>query len=188
METEDGGARDNTASDDCSRAPVPAPSNPMEQADRTSGQQPVTSGVKRDTRTAELLDEDEQGGEFQQVERLTTVDAEETQCEFSVEDDFMIDENTEGVIEEIVEAIVAGKKTELDAMEAIGIFDVSKKLRRATGGEAGSWPESSDPTVLKWRDSTLQAAPKQHEGWWTCMRFSTDVRSCARCGECALPC
>ena len=32
METEDGGARDNTASDDCPQAPVPAPSNPMEQA------------------------------------------------------------------------------------------------------------------------------------------------------------
>ena len=37
-ETEDGVARDNTASDDCPQAPVPAPSIPMEQADRTGGQ------------------------------------------------------------------------------------------------------------------------------------------------------
>ena len=52
METEDGSARDNTASDDCPQAPVPAPSSPMEQADRTGGQQPVSTGVKRDARTA----------------------------------------------------------------------------------------------------------------------------------------
>ena len=91
METEDGCARDNTASDDCSQAPVPAPSNPMEQADRTGGQQPVSSGVKRDARTAKLPDEDEQGGKFQQVEELTTVDAEELPYEFSVEDDIMHD-------------------------------------------------------------------------------------------------
>ena len=32
----------------------------MEQADSTGGQQPVSSGVKRDARTAELPDEDEQ--------------------------------------------------------------------------------------------------------------------------------
>ena len=94
METEDGGARDNTASDDCSQAPVPVPSNPIEQTDRTGGQ-PVSSGVKRDARTAELPDEDEQGGKFLTVEELTTVDAEEIPCEFSVEDDFVMDENTE---------------------------------------------------------------------------------------------
>ena len=57
----------------------------MEQADRTSGQQPVSSGVKRDARTAELPDEDEQSGKFLQVEGLTTVDAEEIPCECSVE-------------------------------------------------------------------------------------------------------
>ena len=131
METEDGGARDNTSSDDCPQAPVPAPSNPMEQADRTGGQQPVSSGVKRDARTAELPDEDEQGGKFLQVEGLTTVDAEEIPCEFfRVEDDFMIDESTEGVDEEIFKAIVAGKKKELDAMEAFGIFDVCQELPR----------------------------------------------------------
>ena len=93
METEDGGARDNTASDDSPQATVPAPSIPTEQADRTGGQ-PVSSGVKRDARMAELSDEDEKGGKFLQVEGLTTVDAEETPCECSVEDDFMIDENT----------------------------------------------------------------------------------------------
>ena len=126
METEDGSARDNTASDDCPQAPVPAPSNPTEQADRTGGQQPVTSGVKRDARTAELPDEDEQGGKFPQFEGLRTVDAEEILCESSVEDD----ENAEGVNEEIVKAIVAGKKKELDAMEAFGIFDVCEELPR----------------------------------------------------------
>ena len=68
METEDGGARDNTASDDCPQTPVPIPSSPMEQ---TGGQEPVSSGVKRDARTAGLPDEDEQGGKFQQVEGLT---------------------------------------------------------------------------------------------------------------------
>ena len=83
MDTEDGGARDNTASGDCPQAPVPAPSNPMEQTDRTGGQTPVSSGVKRDARTAELTDEDEKGGKFQQVEALTTVDAKEIPCEFS---------------------------------------------------------------------------------------------------------
>ena len=72
MDTVDGSARDNTASDDCSQAPVPAPSIPMEQADRTGGQ-PVSSGVKRDARTAELPDEDEHGGKFLQVEGMCVV-------------------------------------------------------------------------------------------------------------------
>ena len=75
----------------------------------------TSSGKKRDA-------EDEQGGKFQQVEGLTTVDAEEIPCEFSVEDDFVIDENAEGVDEEIVKTIVTFKKKELDAMEALGIF------------------------------------------------------------------
>ena len=44
MESEDGGARDNTASDESPKAPVPVPSNPIEQADRTGGQL-VSSGV-----------------------------------------------------------------------------------------------------------------------------------------------
>ena len=58
----------------------------------------MSSGVKR---AAELPDQDEQGGKFQQVEGLRTSVAEEIPYEFSVEDDFMIDENTEGVDEEI---------------------------------------------------------------------------------------
>ena len=91
-------------------------------------EQSVSSGVKRDARAAELPDEDEQGGKFQQVEGLTTVDAEEIPFEFSVEDDFLFDENAEGVHEEIVKAIVAGKKKELDATEAFGIFDVCEEL------------------------------------------------------------
>ena len=110
-ETEDGGARDNAASDDRSQAPVPAPSSPTEQAERSGAQQLVSSGVKRDTRAAELPDGDEQGGKFQQVEGLTAVDAEETPCEFSVEDDFMVDENTEGVNEEIAK-VICGRQDE----------------------------------------------------------------------------
>ena len=54
---------------------LPLPSTPIEQTDWRSGQQPVSSGVKRDARATELPDEDEQGGKFQQVEG--TVDAEE---------------------------------------------------------------------------------------------------------------
>ena len=95
-------------------------------------------------------DEDEQGGKFQQVEGLTTVDAEEVPCEFSVEDDFLFDEKAEGVDEETVKAIVAGKKQELDAMEAFGIFRCVRRIaegcenyqdgktfRKATSGDAG---------------------------------------------------
>ena len=149
METEDGGARDNTASDECPQAPVPAPSSPMEEADRTGGQQPVSSGVKRDARTAELPDEDEQGGKFLQVEGLTTVDAEEILCESSVEDDFMIDENTEAVNEEIVKAVVASKKKELDAMEAFGIFDVCDELSRDAMVITTRW--ENVPKGDKWR-------------------------------------
>ena len=73
------------------QAPVPVPSTPMEQADKTGGQ-PVSSGVKRDARMAEHPDEDEQGCKFFQVEGLTTADAEEVLCESSVEDDFVMDE------------------------------------------------------------------------------------------------
>ena len=62
----------------------------------------VSSGVKCGARAAELLDEDEQGGKFQQVEGLTTVDAGEIVCEFPVEDDFEVDETAEGVDEERV--------------------------------------------------------------------------------------
>ena len=33
--------------------------------------------------------------------------------------------------------------------------------------------------IQKWKDSTPLAAQQQRESWWTCMRFSTDIRSCA---------
>ena len=143
METEAGGARDNTASDETPQAPVPARCIPMEQADTTGGQ-PVSSGVKRDP-----PDEDEQGAMFLHVEGLTTVDAEEIPCESSVEDDFLMDENTEGVNEEIVKTIVAGKQKELDAMEAFGIFDVCEKLPREAKVIITRW--ENVPKGDKWR-------------------------------------
>ena len=89
--------------------------------------QPVSSGVKRDSRAAELLDEEQQGGKFQQVEGLTTVDAEEIPREFSMEDDFLFDGNAGGVDEEIVKAVVADKKKVFEPMEAFGIFDVCEE-------------------------------------------------------------
>ena len=61
-------------------------------------------------------------------EGLTTVDAGEIPCEFSVEDDFEIDETAEGVDGKIDKVILAGKKKEPDAMEAFGIFDVCEEL------------------------------------------------------------
>ena len=162
-ETEDGGARGNTASDDRAQvgSPAPAPSRPMEQTDQSDGHkvksvnQPeqsksnMGSGVKRDARAAELPDEDEQGGKFQQVEGLTTVDAEEIPCEISVEDDFLIDENAEGVDEEIVKTIVTGKKKELDAMEAFGIFDVCEELPKDAKVITTRWEDV--PKSDKWR-------------------------------------
>ena len=81
-------------------------SSSSKQSDGTDRQNWRTArGLRCQARTAELLDEVEQGGKFLQVEGLTPVDAEEIPCEFSVEDDFVMDENTEGVNEEIVKAI-----------------------------------------------------------------------------------
>ena len=57
-----------------------------------------------------------------------TVEAKEVQCDFSAQDDFEFDETTEGVDEETVRAILAGKKTEFDAMEAFDIFHVCEEL------------------------------------------------------------
>ena len=63
----------------------------MEQTDQSGGhivksvnqpEQSASSGVKCDARAEVLPDEDEPGGKFQQVEGLTTVDAEEIHCEF----------------------------------------------------------------------------------------------------------
>ena len=61
----------------------------------------------------------------------------------------MIDENTEGVIEGIVKAIVAGKKNELEAMEAFGIFDVSEELPRDAKVITSRW--ENVPKGDKWR-------------------------------------
>ena len=162
----------------------------------------MSSGVKRDARTAELPDEDEQDGKFLQVESLTTVDAKEIPRESSVEDDFMIGENTEGVNEEIVNAIVAGKKKELDAMEAFGIFDVCEELPRGAKVITTRW--ENVPKGDKWRCRfvardcrhddpemeglfTTLAAQQQREGWWrTCIAWIFDP--VPRCRKCVLPC
>ena len=61
----------------------------------------------------------------------------------------MIDENTEGVNEEIVNAIVAGKKKELDTMEAFGIFDVCEELPRGAKVITTKW--ENVPKGDKWR-------------------------------------
>ena len=146
METEDGRARGNTASDDRAQvgSPAPAPSGGHNVKSVNQPGQSASSSVKRDARAAELPDEDEQGGKFQQVEGLTTVDAEEIPCEFSAEDDFLIDEKAEGVDEEIVKAIVAGKKKELDAMEAFGIFHVYEELPKDSKVITTRWEKRSD--------------------------------------------
>ena len=60
--------------------------------------QPDSQRAKRDWRAAELPDEDKQGGKFQQIEGLTTVDAEEIPCEFPVEDDIKVDETVDRVM------------------------------------------------------------------------------------------
>ena len=86
---------------------------------------------------------------FQQVVALTILDAEEIPCEFSVEDDIVTDENAEGVNEELVKAIVAGKKKELDAMEASGIFDVCEELPKDAKVITTRWVNV--PKGDKWR-------------------------------------
>ena len=115
----------DSASDDHAQVRSSTPSNPDDRTNQGGKRsvQPASqleqldsnesSGVKRDARAAELPDEDEQGGKFQQVEGLTTVDAEEIPCESSVEDDFEVDETAGGVDEEMVKAVLAGKKKEL---------------------------------------------------------------------------
>ena len=50
----------------------------------------------------------------------------------------------EGVDEEIVKAIVAGKKKELDAMEAFGIFDVCEELPKDATVIATIWGKRSE--------------------------------------------
>ena len=116
-------------------------------------EQSASFGVKRYARAAELPDENEQGGKFQQVEGLRTVDAQEIPCDFSVEDDFLIDENAEGVGGEIVKAIVPNKKKELDAMEAFGIFDVCEELPKDAKVITTRW--ENVPKGDKWRCSVV---------------------------------
>ena len=142
MDVDLGGAQVDPASDDHAqvRSSTPAQSSPDDRTNQGGkrsvqpASQPeqsesnVNFAVKRDARAAELPDEDEQGGKFQQVEGLTTVDAGEIPCDFSVEDDFEIDETAEGVDGKIDKVILAGKKKEPDAMEAFGIFDVCEEL------------------------------------------------------------
>ena len=97
----------------------------------------TNSGIKRDARAAELPVV--QGGKFQQVEGLTTVDAAEIPCEFSVEDDFVIDENAEAVDEEMVKAVLAGKKMGRIAEGFEGdLNEMGKRSERATSGDADS--------------------------------------------------
>ena len=177
---------------------APAPSSPIEQTDRRSGQQAVSSGVKRDAHAAELPDKGEQGGGFQQVEGLTTVDAEEIPCEFSVEDDFMIDENTEGIKEETFKAILAGKKKELDAMEVFGIFDVCEDLPRHAKVITTRW--ENVPKGDKWR-CRFVAREFRHDdpemkglytsGSTTATGTLVDMHAVdpvPRCRKCVLPC
>ena len=66
-----------------------------------------------------------------------------------VEDDFVMDEDTEGVNEEIVKAIVVGKKKELDAMEAFGIFDLCGELPGDAKVITTRW--ENVPKGEKWR-------------------------------------
>ena len=120
METEDGGrSRQHSQRRPCAGR-IASSCSEMERTDQSvahnvksvNPRAPVSSVMRAQQN---LSDEDEQGGKFQQVEGLTTVDAEEIPCEFSVEDDFLIDENAEGIDEEMVKAIVAGNKIEFDA-------------------------------------------------------------------------
>ena len=147
MDTDHGGARLDPARDDPAqvRSTTPAPGSPDDRTNQVrkrnvrpasqseQSESNVSSGVKRDARAAELLDEDEQGSKFQQVEGLTTVDAEEILCEVSVGDDFEVDEAAEGVDEEQVMAIMVGEKKELDTMEAFGTVDVFVKSSDTKG-------------------------------------------------------
>ena len=65
-----------------------------------------------------------------------------------MEDDFLV-ENAEGVGEEIVKAIVAGKKKELVAMEPFGIFDVCEELQKDAKIFTTKW--ENVPKGDKWR-------------------------------------
>ena len=116
MDTDNGGASAAPSGDEHPKeqSSAPAPSRPNVQA---------YWSVERDAQAADLPDEAE-GGKFQQVEGMTTVDEKEVPCDFSVE----FDETTKGVDEETVRAVLAAKKKELDTMEALDIFDVCEEM------------------------------------------------------------
>ena len=108
-DTDRGGAHANPASDEDAQVRSWTPARAAQMTERiraTNGvmqpaSQPeqsksnMSSGVKRYARAAELPDEDEQGGKFQQVEGLATVDAEIVPGESLVEDDFVVVETAE---------------------------------------------------------------------------------------------
>ena len=107
-----------------------------------------------------------------------------------MEDNFLIDENAEGVDEETVKAIVAGKKKELDAMEAFRNLlcvrriaegcerypnDMGKHSKRRQVEMQVRIQSVQDMTIQRWKDSTPQAAHQQQADWWTCMQSNTDT-------------
>ena len=67
-----------------------------------------------------------------------------------MEDDFEVDETAESVDVEIVKAILAGKRKELDAMEAFGIFDVCEELPKDAKLVTTRWEKV--PQGDKWRN------------------------------------
>ena len=83
-----------------------------------------------------------------------------------MEDDFEVDENA-GVDEEIVKASWAGKKRELDAMEAIGIFDICEEV-----------PKHAKVITTRW-EKTFRKATSGDACCWTCLQSNMDTRSCA---------
>ena len=107
----------------------------------------------------------------------------------------MIDENTEGVNEEIAKAIVAGKKKELDAMGAFGIFDVREELPRDAKVITTRW--ENVPKGDKWRGRFVARDGRTlHLGQHNKNR-KTGGDACGsawifdpvpRCRECVLPC
>ena len=66
-----------------------------------------------------------------------------------MDDDFKVDETAEGVDEEIVKAILVGKKKELDAMESFGIFDVCEESPKYAKIITTRW--RNVPKGDKWR-------------------------------------
>ena len=177
---------------------APTPSSPTEQTDqsgkfylkpRSQPEQPksnTSAGIKRDARAAELPDEDEQGGKCQQVEGFTTVNEETIPCEFSVEDDFVIDENAEGVDEEIVKAIVGWQEekrlTRWKHLESLTCAKNSWRMRRSSQRDGETFQK-----VDEWRCRFVAAEfghdDPEMEGHYTSGSTAAtgrlDIHSCA---------